>query len=99
MTRTTFRHLKTDLMLMGRNWKKVLLAAVAERKILYPCLCRVKDKTISSIMEALKAIQEAFDGSFEALFESITTDNGTYVLFFQELLSHTLLTIFTVSMC
>lgn len=44
MTRTTFCHWKTDLMLCGRDGKEVLLA-VAERKTLYPCLCKVKDKS------------------------------------------------------
>lgn len=67
MTRTTFRHWETDLMLGGCRGKEALLA-IAERK--------VKDKKSSSIMEALYFIKEEFGTSFEELFETITTDNG-----------------------
>lgn len=76
MTRTTFRHWETDLMLGGSRGKEALLA-IAERKSRFPCLRKVKDKKSSSIMEALYSIQEEFGGSFEELFETITTDNGT----------------------
>lgn len=34
-------------------------------------------KKSSSIMEALHSIREPLGASFEALFETITTDNGT----------------------
>ena len=69
-------HEETDLMLGGSRGKEALLA-IAERKSRFPCLRKVKDKKSSSIMEALQAIQEEFGGSFEELFETITTDNGT----------------------
>ena len=76
MTRTTFRHWETDLILGGCGGKETLLA-IAERKSRFPCLRKVKDKKSSSIMEALRSIQEEFGVPFEEFFETITTDNGT----------------------
>ena len=76
MTRTTFRHWETDLILGGCGGKEAHLA-IAERKSRFPCLHKVKDKKSSSIMEVLRSIQEEFGASFEELFETITTDSGT----------------------
>lgn len=76
MTRTTFRHWETDLMLGGCRGKEALLA-IAERKSRFLCLRTVKDKKSSSVVEALHSIQEEFGASFEELFETITTNNGT----------------------
>lgn len=70
MTRTTFRHWETDLMLGGCRGKEALLA-IAEHKSRFPCLRKVKDKKSSSIMEALRAIQEEFDASFEELLRRL----------------------------
>ena len=57
-------------MLGGCRGKEALLA-IAERKSRFPCLCKVKDKKSSSIMEALRAIQEEFDASFEELLRRL----------------------------
>ena len=55
MSRSTFRHWETDLLLGGQGGKEALLA-IAERKTIFPYLRKVKDKKSSSIMEALRSI-------------------------------------------
>ena len=76
MDRFSIRLWETDRILGGCGGREALLA-IAERKSRFPCLRKVKDKKSSSIMEALRSIQEEFGASFEELFETITTDNGT----------------------
>lgn len=76
MDRFSIRLWETDRILGGCGGREALLA-IAERKSRFPCLRKVKDKKSGSIMKALRSIQEEFGDSFEELFETITTDNGT----------------------
>ena len=74
--REEFGHLECDLIVGNISDDDVILNIV-ERKTRYSFVYKLSDKKVSSVMKALGDFRNLFGESFNKIFHTITTDNGS----------------------
>ena len=80
-TRKSFGHWEIDLVVGCKGGSKAVLLTLTERKTRMVRIRKLKDRSQSSVLGALKRIErEMGRGAFRAVFKSITADNGTEFL-------------------
>lgn len=80
-TRESFGHWEIDLVVGCKGGGKAVLLTLTERKTRAIRIRKLKDRSQSSVLGALKGIErEMGRGAFRAVFKSITADNGTEFL-------------------
>ena len=80
-TRIIFGHWEIDLVVGGKESGKGALMTLTERKTRLVRIRRLKDRTQTSVLNALKALERMMGtGAFRTVFRSITADNGSEFL-------------------
>lgn len=69
-------HYEMDTVVSGRG-KKACLLVLTERLSRKEIIIKMKDKTSSSVLEAIKGLRKKYKNRFNKIFKSITSDNGT----------------------
>lgn len=79
--RAVFGHWEIDLVVGGKEVGKGALMTLTERKSRLVRIRKLKDRTQSSVLNALKAMERMMGaGAFRTVFKSITADNGSEFL-------------------
>ena len=79
--RITFGHWEIDLVVGGKSAGKAALMTLVERKTRKMLIQKLKDRSQSSVLGALRTMERAMGiGAFKTVFRSITADNGTEFL-------------------
>lgn len=79
--RATFGHWEIDLVVGGKGAGKAALMTLVERKTRKMLIRKLKDRSQSSVLGALRSMESAMGaGAFRTVFKSITADNGTEFL-------------------
>ena len=79
--RIVFGHWEIDLVVGGKGSSKEVLMTLTERKTRLVRIRKLKDRTQTSVLKALRSMEGAMGSrAFRALFKSITADNGTEFL-------------------
>ncbi len=74
--RQTFGHWEMDCV-VGKKKTKATLLVLTERKTRKEIILPMKDKTSSSVVKALNALERKHGKNFGRIFKTITVDNGT----------------------
>ena len=74
--RTTFGHWEIDT-IVGRKGSSSVLLSLDERTKLHRHLVKIPSRSSEAVGAALKKIAESYGESFEKVFKSITSDNGS----------------------
>lgn len=75
--REEFGDWEIDTVIGSKTKGDEVLMTIAERKTRHFIIRKIADKTAPSVMEAIKSIQEEFGDSFDKVFKTITSDNGS----------------------
>ena len=76
-TREEFGHWEIDTVIGAKTKDDEVLLTLAERKTRNYIVRKISDKSASSVMEAIKALQEEYGTQFDKVFKTITADNGS----------------------
>lgn len=82
--RSEYGHWEIDLVVSCKGGKGALLT-LTERKTRYEIIIRLPDKTQRSVKRAIDRLERRFGGSFKENFKTITADNGSEFLNFEDL--------------
>ncbi|MBR5914268.1 MAG: IS30 family transposase, partial [Selenomonadaceae bacterium] len=74
--REEFGHLECDL-IVGKISDDDVILNIVERRTRYSFVYKLADKKVSSVMKALDDFRNLFGESFNKIFHTITTDNGS----------------------
>lgn len=74
--RSTFGHWEIDCVLLKKTKERVLLTLV-ERVSRQSVIRIMEEKTAACVSKAMALLQREYGGSFETIFKSITSDNGS----------------------
>lgn len=79
--RKEFGHWEIDLVVGGKGKGSAALLTLTERKSRKEILCKLKDKTQTSVIRAINGIERQMGvEAFRVVFKSITADNGSEFL-------------------
>lgn len=74
--RSVFGHWEIDCVLLKKTKEKVLLTMI-ERVSRHSIIRLIESKTAACVSQAIRALQKEYGTSFDTIFQSITSDNGS----------------------
>ncbi len=75
-SRQEFGHWEIDTVIGTKSKDDAVLLTLAERKTRHYIVKKIPSKTASAVMAALNELQEEYGEGFDAVFKTITSDNG-----------------------
>ena len=86
--RSVFGHWEIDCVLLKKTKEKVLLTMI-ERVSRHSIIRLIESKTAACVSQAIRALQKEYGTSFDTIFQSITSDNGSEFADLTSCLEHT----------
>ena len=86
--RSVFGHWEIDCVLLKKTKEKVLLTMI-ERVTRHSIIRLIESKTADCVSQAIRALQKEYGTSFDTIFQSITSDNGSEFADLTSCLEHT----------
>jgi IS30 family transposase len=83
--REEYGHWEMDCVVGKQGGSGAVLLVMSERKSREEIIVKMKDKTQASVKEVLDKLEKKYAEQFENKFKTITTDNGTEFLKFEEI--------------
>jgi len=86
--RSVFGHWEIDCVLLKKTKEKVLLTMIV-RVSRHSIIRLIESKTAACVSQAIRAFQKEYGISFDTIFQSITSDNGSEFTDLTSCLEHT----------
>lgn len=83
--REEFGHFEMDLVLGKQGKDKECLLTLTERKTRFEIVIKLNNKSSSEVIRAIKIMKDNLKGYTSEIFKSITTDNGSEFLRYEEI--------------